>query len=151
MRSVIQRSLNPAEVKVDDRVVGRIEKGLIIYLGIENADTKDDIQWLINKLLKLRIFNDGEGKMNLSVTDISGGLLVISQFTLFASTKKGNRPSYIRSAKPDFATEMYEDFLAMLRAQTELDVAAGIFGAHMEVSYINDGPVTIIMDSQNKE
>lgn len=151
MRLVIQRSINPAEIKVDNQAVGKIEKGLIIYLGIENNDTEEDMQWLINKLLKLRIFNDEEGKMNLSVTDIGGGLLVISQFTLFASTKKGNRPSYIRSAKPDFAREMYDNFLVMLKAQTPLNVASGIFGAHMEVSYINDGPVTIIMDSKNKE
>lgn len=151
MRLVIQRSTLPAEVRVDDLSVGKIEKGLIIYIGVEDADNDEDIDWLSNKILNLRIFNDDQGKMNLSVTDIQGGLLVISQFTLFASTKKGNRPSYLRSSGPEFATRMYEAFLKKLREKTLLHIASGTFGAHMEVDYINDGPVTIVIDSKNKE
>lgn len=151
MRAVIQRTLLPASVTVENEKIGAIEKGLVVYLGVGNEDTKEDISWLINKIIKLRIFSDEEGKMNLSLGDISGGLLVISQFTLFASTKKGNRPSYIKSAKPDFAKMMYDSFITQLKASYSGTVATGIFGADMKVSYVNDGPVTIIMDSKNKE
>ena len=151
MRAVIQRTLLPASVTVENEKIGAIEKGLVVYLGVGNEDTKEDISWLINKIIKLRIFSDEEGKMNLSLGDISGGLLVISQFTLFASTKKGNRPSYIKSAKPDFAKMMYDSFITQLMASYSGTVATGIFGADMKVSYVNDGPVTIIMDSKNKE
>ncbi len=151
MRAVIQRTLLPASVTVENEEVGAIGKGLIVYLGVGNEDTKEDISWLINKIIKLRIFSDEEGKMNLSIADISGGLLVISQFTLYASTKKGNRPSYIKSAKPEFAKIMYDCFLTELRASYSGTVGTGIFGADMKVSYVNDGPVTIIMDSKNKE
>lgn len=137
-------------VTVEGDVVGEIKKGLIIYLGVGSEDNRDDIVWLTNKIIKMRIFSDQEGKMNLSLGDINGGLLVISQFTLFASTKKGNRPSYIKSASPDFAKEMYEAFLKQLKESYVGKVAAGIFAADMKVSYVNDGPVTIVMDSKNK-
>ena len=151
MRAVIQRTTESAVVSVDDKISGQIEKGLVIYLGIEAADTKEDIEWLARKICNLRIFSDEEGKMNLSVGDINGGLLIISQFTLFASTKKGNRPSYLRSAKPDYAVPKYEAFLKHLRQTYDLPVEAGIFGADMQVRYTNDGPVTIIIDTKNKE
>ncbi len=151
MRAVIQRTTETAEVRVDDKITGQIEKGLVIYLGIEEADTKEDIEWLARKISNLRIFSDEAGKMNLSVEDINGGLLVISQFTLFASTKKGNRPSYLRSAKPDYAVPMYDAFVKHLRQAYDLPVETGIFGADMQVRYINDGPVTIIIDTKNKE
>lgn len=151
MRAVIQRTHMPASVEVDGEYVGQIEKGLIVYLGVAEEDTSDDITWLINKIIKMRIFSDEAGKMNLSLIDVKGGVLVVSQFTLFASTKKGNRPSYIKSAPPDYAQKMYEAFLAEMRKAYQGKVAAGIFAADMKVSYVNDGPVTIIMDSKNKE
>jgi len=150
LKAVIQRTLNPATVTVEGAVVGEIKKGLIVYLGVGSEDNREDIVWLTNKIIKMRIFGDEEGKMNLSLDDINGGLLVISQFTLFASTKKGNRPSYIKSAPPDFAKEMYEAFLKQLKESYVGKVASGIFAADMKVSYVNDGPVTIVMDSKNK-
>ncbi len=151
MRAVIQRTNSEATVKVNNNVVGSINKGLIVYLGVEETDDREDIVWLSNKLSALRIFNDSEGKMNLSVKDISGSILLISQFTLFASTKKGNRPSFIRSAKPDYANRLYDDFVTYIRETHKQTIATGVFAADMKVSYINDGPVTIIIDTKNKE
>ena len=151
MRAVIQRTLLPAQVTVDNEVTGQIEKGLVVYLGIEEADTKEDIEWLARKMTNLRIFSDDEYKMNLSLADIGGGLLIISQFTLYASTKKGNRPSYLRSAKPDYAKEMYDAFLEHLTTAYKFPVESGVFGADMHVNYSNHGPVTIIIDTKNKE
>ncbi len=150
MRAVIQRSLLPATVTVDGEITGKIEKGLVVYLGIEGIDTEKDIEWLSRKITQLRIFDDVDGKMNLSLADIGGGLLVISQFTLFASTKKGNRPSYLGSAKPDFAKEVYDKFLVHLKDNYAFPIGSGVFGGDMKVSYTNDGPVTITIDTHNK-
>lgn len=150
MRIVVQR-VSEASVKIDGRINGEIEQGLLVLLGIEEEDTKDDCDWLIGKLTALRIFGDDEGKMNLSIQDILGSFLVISQFTLHASTKKGNRPSYIKAARPEQAIPLYEYFVKTLGSQSELKVATGIFGADMKVSLINDGPVTIWIDSKNRE
>lgn len=150
MRVVVQR-VSEASVTIDNKVKSSIEKGLLILLGIEEADTKADIDWLCGKISKLRIFNDEAGVMNKSVMDVKGGLLVISQFTLHASTKKGNRPSYIKAAKPDFAIPMYEKFIEKLSALTGQTVGSGTFGADMKVALINDGPVTIIIDSKQRE
>lgn len=151
MRLVIQRTVSEAEVRVENKVVGKIAKGLIVYVGVEPEDTEDDVKWLAKKTANLRIFNDDEDRMNLSVLDIEGAILAISQFTLYASTKKGNRPSFIKSAKPEFATVKYEQFMEELRKEYKLEVASGVFGAHMDVDYTNDGPVTIVMDSKRKE
>ncbi len=152
MRVVLQRTLNRALVRVDSEIMGEISKGLLVYLGIESGDTEEDIEWIARKIVNMRIFSDVEGKMNLSLNEVEGGLLVISQFTLFASTKKGNRPSYLRSANPEFAQGLYNDFLAHLNHYYQkVPVAAGIFGADMKVEYINDGPVTIILDTNNKQ
>jgi D-aminoacyl-tRNA deacylase len=150
MRLVIQR-VSEASVVIDGAVKSAIGRGLLLLLGIEEADTPDDIQWLCGKVAKLRIFNDEAGLMNLSVQDIHGELLVVSQFTLHASTKKGNRPSFIRAAKPDFAIPMYEAFVKTLVQETGLPVATGEFGADMKVRLLNDGPVTIIIDSKIRE
>lgn len=150
MRVVIQRVIR-ARVKVDDIIRGEIEKGLLILLGIEDADTMEDIEWLCGKISRLRIFDDENGIMNLSVEDIKGNILMVSQFTLHASTKKGNRPSYIKAAKPEFANEMYKLFIKKIKEITHLNIQTGIFGAMMQVELINDGPVTIIIDSKNKE
>ena len=151
MRTVIQRTLLPASVKVNEKISGEIEKGLIVYLGVEATDTSEDIAWLARKLINLRIFNDENGKMNLSLNDISGGILLISQFTLFASTKKGNRPSYLRSAPPEIAKEKYDEMILHIKENYNCPIATGIFGADMKVDYINDGPVTICIDTKNKE
>jgi len=151
MRAVIQRVLKGARVKVDNSTTGSIEKGLLVLLGVEDSDTSDDIDWLARKIINMRIFGDEDGMMNLAIKDIEGDLLVISQFTLYASTKKGNRPSFIRSAKPDFAQEMYEGFIEHIRSNYSIKVETGIFAADMKVELINDGPVTIIIDSKNKE
>lgn len=151
MRAVIQRTLYPAKVTVDGKITGKIDKGLIIYLGIGQEDSEEDIKWISKKISKMRIFSDEAGKMNLSVEDLKGGLLVISQFTLYASTKKGNRPSYMRSASPEKAVPLYEAFLDHLRVTYNIPVATGIFGADMQVVYENNGPVTILLDSHNKE
>ena len=150
MRAVIQR-VSEASVKVDGKITGAIKEGLLILVGIEDADTGEDIEWLTKKIAGLRIFNDENGVMNRSVMEVGGGLLAVSQFTLMASTKKGNRPSYIRASKGDFAEPMYEKFCQALETETGKRVEKGIFGADMKVSLLNDGPVTIIMDTKNKE
>ena len=151
MRAVIQRSLYPANVKVNGEICGEINKGLVIYLGVEDEDSDEDITWLARKIVNMRIFNDEDAKMNLSLQDIQGSILLVSQFTLYASTKKGNRPSFIRSAKAEFAEKMYEQMKAHLKSEHNINTQSGIFGADMKVSYINDGPVTIIIDSKQKE
>ncbi len=150
MRVVIQRVKN-ASVTIDGKVKSKIEKGLLVLLGIMNEDMNEDIQWLCNKLCNLRIFNDENGIMNLSIKDIEGAFLVVSQFTLLASTKKGNRPSYIKAAKPDFAIPMYIEFVENLENQSGTKVQTGEFGADMKINLLNDGPVTIIIDSKLKE
>ncbi len=150
MRVVIQRVLE-ASVVVDEKVVGAINNGLLVLLGIEDADTEEDIHWLSNKIVGLRLFDDAEGVMNLSVKDIEGDILLISQFTLMASTKKGNRPSYIKASKPPIAVPLYEQMIAALTNDLGKKVQTGIFGADMKVSLINNGPVTITIDSKNKE
>ena len=150
MRVVIQRVLE-ASVAVDEKVVGSIQNGLLVLLGIEDADTEEDIHWLSNKIVGLRLFDDAEGVMNVSVKDIGGDILLISQFTLMASTKKGNRPSYIKASKPPIAVPLYEQMIATLANDLGKAVQTGIFGADMKVSLINNGPVTITIDSKNKE
>ena len=150
MRVVIQRVLE-ASVVVDEKVVGAIGNGLLVLLGIEDADNIEDITWLSNKITGLRLFDDADGVMNLSVKDIKGDILLISQFTLLASTKKGNRPSYIKASKPPFAVPLYEQMIATLRNDLGKPIQTGIFGADMKVSLINNGPVTITIDSKNKE
>ena len=150
MRIVIQR-VSEAAVRVDGNITGSIGKGLLVLVGIEDADTKEDIEWLSNKIVNIRIFDDADGVMNLSVKDIDGGILLVSQFTLHASTKKGNRPSYIKASKPDIAIPMYEAMINQLTLDLGKPVQTGIFGADMKVSLLNDGPVTITMDSKNKE
>jgi len=136
---------------VEGQVVGSIQTGLLILLGVENDDTSEDIEWLCKKTVQLRIFNDADGKMNLSLQDVGGRLLVISQFTLHASTKKGNRPSYIKSARPEISEPLYEQFVQKLQQASQTKIEQGIFGADMQVALINNGPVTIILDSKNKE
>ena len=150
MRVVIQR-VSEASVKIDGKVKSAIGQGLLILVGIEAADSQEDIDWLCNKIVKLRIFGDENGVMNKSVLDVAGGLLVVSQFTLFASTKKGNRPSYLRSAKPDISIPLYEAFVAKLEKLTNQPVGTGEFGADMKVQLLNDGPVTILIDSKDKQ
>lgn len=150
MRIVLQR-VSEASVKIEGSIKGAIDGGLLVLLGIEAADSEVDADWLISKISGLRIFSDSEGKMNLSIQDIKGSFLVISQFTLFASTKKGNRPSYIQAARPEQAIPLYEYFVSKLKSETNLKVETGVFGADMKVSLINDGPVTISIDSKNKE
>ena len=150
MRVVIQRVAN-ASVTVESKVVAEIQKGLLVFVGIEEADTQEDLDWLVTKITQLRIFNDENEVMNLSVQDIDGDVLVVSQFTLHAATKKGNRPSYIKAAKPDIAIPMYERFVKALESKLGKKVPTGIFGADMKVLLLNDGPVTIQMDSKNKE
>ena len=150
MRVVIQRVLE-ASVVVDEKVVGAIKSGLLVLLGIEDADTEDDTHWLSNKIVGLRLFDDAEGVMNLSVKDTGGDILLISQFTLMASTKKGNRPSYIKASKPPVAVPLYEQMIAALANDLGKEIQTGIFGADMKVSLINNGPVTITIDSKNKE
>lgn len=150
MRVVIQR-VSEASVTIDGKVKSAIGPGLLVLLGVEDADTEEDIQWLCGKVSKLRVFDDENGVMNLSVQDVGGGLLVVSQFTLHGSTKKGNRPSYIRASRPDFAIPMYEAFIRELEQVSGLPVRTGEFGANMKVGLVNDGPVTILIDSKNKE
>lgn len=150
MRIVIQRVWE-AKVKVEEEVVGSMGQGLLVFLGIENEDDSSDLEWLINKLLNLRIFNDESQVMNCSLLDVMGELMVISQFTLMAATKKGNRPSYIRAARHEIAIPLYEQFLILAEERLGKKVARGVFGADMKVSLINDGPVTIIIDSKNRE
>ena len=150
MRLVIQR-VQSAQVVVDNKVVGKIGKGLLVLLGIAADDTGEDVDWLVHKLLHLRIFDDEGGVMNYSVQDVQGDLLIISQFTLLAATKKGHRPSYIRAAKHETAIPLYESFLAKAEALLGQTVQCGVFGAHMEVSLVNDGPVTLYIDSRARE
>lgn len=150
MRVVIQR-VSQASVTVAGQVKGEISDGLLVLVGVEEADTAEDIEWLCGKIVRLRVFNDEQGLMNRSVQDIGGQILVISQFTLFASTKKGNRPSYLRSARPDVAIPLYEQFLARLAQDLGRPVQTGEFGADMQVNLTNDGPVTILIDTKARE
>ena len=150
MRAVIQR-VSGASVKVEDEILGEIGRGLMVLVGVEEADSEEDIQWLSGKIAQLRIFDDEAGTMNLSVKDIDGEVLLVSQFTLQASTKKGNRPSYIRAAKPEQAKKIYERMKEVLSTLLSRPVATGRFQAMMQVSLVNEGPVTIIIDSKNKE
>lgn len=150
MRVVIQR-VTQAQVVVEEKIVGKIETGLLILLGIENADTSEDIIWLSNKIANLRIFNDENNVMNKSVIDVDGNVLLISQFTLHALTKKGNRPSYIKASKHDFAVPMYNKMIQQLNKDVGKIIETGIFAADMKVSLLNDGPVTIFIDSKNRE
>ena len=150
MRTVIQR-VSHASVTINGTVKSAIEKGLLVLVGIEDADTEEDIQWLCKKIVGLRVFDDEQGVMNKNIQDAGGDILVISQFTLFASTKKGNRPSYIRAAKPDISIPLYEKFCNELGIALGKPVGTGEFGADMKVELLNDGPVTICMDTKNKE
>lgn len=150
MRALIQR-VSHASVTVSEKVIGRIESGLLILIGIEDSDSDEDIEWLSQKISNIRIFNDNKGKMNKSVVDINGGLLLVSQFTLHAATKKGNRPSFIRAARPEKAIPLYEKFKSQLSIKSGIHVESGEFGAMMKVELLNDGPVTIWIDSKNKE
>lgn len=150
MIAVIQR-VSRASVTVENQVNGEIGEGLMVLLGIEEADTKEDIEWLSRKIVNLRIFNDEEGVMNRSLLDVDGNLLLVSQFTLHASTKKGNRPSYIKAAKPGIAIPLYEQFIATCEQLIDKKVATGEFGAYMQVALVNDGPVTIVIDTKDKK
>lgn len=150
MKVVIQR-VSEAQVAIEQKVAGSIGKGLVGLVGFEENDTFEDIQWIVQKITQLRIFNDDEGKMNLSITDIQGDVLLISQFTLHASTKKGNRPSFIRAAKPDRAIPLYETTIETLESKLDKPIQTGEFGADMKVALINDGPVTITIDSKQRE
>ena len=150
MRVIVQR-VSSASVRAENRIVSEIRGGMLLLLGIEEADSKEDIDWLVKKITQLRIFNDSEGVMNLSVLEMQGDIIVVSQFTLHASTKKGNRPSYIRAARPETAIPQYELFVKKLETGMGKNVGTGIFGAHMDVTLVNDGPVTIILDSKNRE
>jgi len=150
MRVVIQRVCE-ASVIINNSEKRSISKGLLVLLGIEDADTDEDVEWLCGKITRLRIFNDEQDVMNLSVCDVSGEIMVISQFTLHANTKKGNRPSYIRAAKPEVAIPLYEKFLQTMKTELNKNVVSGEFGAYMQVSLVNDGPVTIMIDSKDKE
>jgi len=150
MRAVIQR-VSEASLRVDGVVIGSIGKGLLVFLGIEDADNIEDIQWLSGKITNMRLFNDDQGLMNLALKDVEGEILLVSQFTLHASTKKGNRPSYIKASKPEVAKPLYEKMILQLTADAGKQIQCGIFGADMKVSLLNDGPVTIIIDSKNKE
>ena len=150
MRLVIQR-VKEASVTVNKEFISKVQKGLLILIGIEDNDADEDIDWLANKVVNLRIFNDENGVMNKSIKDTYGDILVVSQFTLFASTKKGNRPSYIKASRPDFAIPMYDKFCDKLKIMLDKDIKKGIFGADMQVFLINDGPVTILIDSKNRE
>jgi D-tyrosyl-tRNA(Tyr) deacylase len=150
MRAVIQR-VSKASVTIDDKIYSRVNNGLLVLLGIEDADTAEDIEWLSGKIVNLRIFNDENGVMNVSVKDSNGDILVVSQFTLHASTKKGNRPSYIKASKPEFAIPIYEKFILQLNHDLDKQVYTGIFGADMKVDLCNDGPVTIVIDTKNRE
>ena len=150
MRTVIQR-VKYASVTIEGTLKSRIEEGFLIFLGIEDADNHEDIEWLTKKIANLRIFNDEAGVMNKSVKEVNGDILVISQFTLHATTKKGNRPSYIRASKPDMAIPVYESFCSEMSIQLGHEVKTGIFGADMKVELLNDGPVTIWIDTKNRE
>lgn len=149
MKAVIQR-VSEASVVIENTVKGKIAKGFLVLLGIEESDTEQDAEWLSNKIVAMRIFNDENGLMNLSLADCNGDILLISQFTLHASTKKGNRPSFIQAAKPSVSHPLYEKMILLLQQKTGREIQTGIFGADMKVSLCNDGPVTIIIDSKNK-
>lgn len=150
MKVVLQR-VSEASVTIEGNKVANIQAGLLVLVGIEDADTKEDIEWLVAKIIKLRIFGDADGLMNLSIQDTNGDIIVVSQFTLHANTKKGNRPSYIRAAKPDVSIPIYEAFITDMEKELGKKIQTGKFGADMKVALINDGPVTIIIDSKNKE
>ena len=150
MKVVIQR-VSQATVRVSDKIISEIKLGFLILLGVEKSDSKQDIDWLVNKISNLRVFSDDELKMNLSIKDIKGEIIVVSQFTLHAKTKKGNRPSYIKAANPEQAEPLYEEFILQLKNESAVSVQSGVFGANMQVDIVNDGPVTIIIDSKNKE
>ena len=150
MRAVIQR-VSKARVTIEEKINGQIENGLLVLMGIEDADTDEDIEWLSARIVNLRIFNDEKGVMNISVKDIGGNILLISQFTLHASTKKGNRPSYIKASKPDIAIPIYEKMIEQLSIDLGKQIQTGIFGADMKIELLNDGPVTIVIDTRNKE
>ena len=150
MKAVIQRTTQ-AKVLIDNKIHAHIAQGILLLLGIEASDTEKDIVWLSNKICNLRIFNDGKGVMNRSVKDINGDIIVVSQFTLFASTKKGNRPSYIRAAKPEIAIPLYERFIQQITQDLGKKVQTGKFGAYMQLDFINDGPVSILIDTHNRE
>ena len=150
MKVVIQR-VSQATVKVSEKIISEIKLGFLILLGVEKSDSKQDIDWLVNKISNLRVFSDNELKMNLSIKDIKGEIIVVSQFTLHAKTKKGNRPSYIKAANPEQAEFLYKEFILQLKNASAVSVQSGVFGANMQVDIVNDGPVTIIMDSKNKE
>jgi len=150
MRAVIQR-VSKASVTIDNKIYSQIENGLLVLAGIEDADTTEDIEWLSGKIINLRVFNDDNGVMNVSVKDINGEILAVSQFTLHASTKKGNRPSYIKASKPEFAIPMYKKFIQQLSNDLGKTISTGVFGADMKVELLNDGPVTIVIDTKNRE
>ncbi len=150
MRAMIQR-VTRASVEVNHQLVSRIGRGLLVFLGVEDMDSRDDVPWLAAKIARLRIFQDETGAMNLSVLDIAGDLLVVSQFTLFASTRKGNRPSFIRAAAPEQANQLYQEFCEQLESEVAKPVLRGVFGAHMQIDLVNDGPVTICIDTRRKE
>ena len=150
MKIVLQR-VSSASVTIDNKIVADIQKGLLVLVGIEDADTQEDIDWLVNKITNIRIFGDENDIMNLSVKDIDGDIIVVSQFTLHASTKKGNRPSYIKASKPEVAIPLYEKFVKKIEMELGKKVQTGIFGADMKVLLLNDGPVTIVIDSKNRD
>ena len=150
MRAVIQR-VSKASVTIDNKIHSQVNTGLLVLLGIEDADTLEDIEWLSGKIVNLRIFNDDNGVMNITVKDVNGDILVVSQFTLHASTKKGNRPSYIKASKPEIAIPVYERFLKQLTSDLGKKIYTGVFAADMKVELLNDGPVTIVMDTKNRE
>ena len=150
MKTVIQR-VSSASVNINASIVAEIQQGLLVLVGIEDADTHEDIQWLCHKIVNLRIFSDENDQMNLSVQDIDGDVIVVSQFTLHASTKKGNRPSYIKAAKPDIAIPLYQKFISQLETDLGKKIQTGTFGADMKVTLVNDGPVTIVIDTKNRE
>lgn len=150
MRALLQR-VSHVQLSIENKLYSSIEHGLLVLLGIEEEDSQEDIDWLVQKISKLRIFNDPQGKMNLSVVDIEGEILVVSQFTLHASTKKGNRPSYIKAATPAVAKPLYEKFIKDIGLANTIKISTGKFGADMKINLTNDGPVTILLDSKNKE
>ena len=150
MRALIQR-VQEASITIEGTLHSSIDRGLLVFIGVENTDDRKDIEWLVRKIIHLRIFNDTQGIMNLSVSEIRGEIMVVSQFTLHASTHKGNRPSYYRAAKPDDAISLYEEFIAELKKEFKYAVKTGIFGADMKILLLNDGPVTIFMDTKNME
>lgn len=150
MRAVVQK-VKRASLSIEGNIYSEIAEGLMVLVGIEDADTEEDIEWLCGKIVRLRIFDDESGVMNLSVEDVKGEIMAVSQFTLHASTKKGNRPTYIRASKPDFARPMYEKFVAKLQSLSTKEVRTGVFGADMQIELVNNGPTTIIIDTKNKE